>query len=84
MFVESGKLTDVRLVQPAKALGPIVCNWELLAKLIVVRVDRPTASVIVGGVTVLETVLVPSVMGPRCWKVGLAILIKVVITIVIN
>ena len=75
MFVESGKLTDVRLLQPAKALGPIVCNWELLAKLIVVRVDSPTAAVMVGGVTVeLEVSFVPSVMGPRCWKARLAML----------
>ena len=51
VFVEFGKLTVVRLLQPKKALGPIDCSWELLAKLMVVRVGRPTASAIFGGVT---------------------------------
>ena len=70
MFVESGKLTAVKLLHHKKAFRPIVCNWELLAKLMVVKVDRPMAFVMLGGVTAfVERVLVDSfVMVPTCWK----------------
>lgn len=59
MFVESGKLTAVKLLHHKKTFRPIVCNWELLAKLMVVKVDRLMAFVILGGVTTfVERVLV--------------------------
>ena len=64
VFVEFGKLTVVRLLQPKKALGPMDCNWELLAKLSVVRVERPLAGAMLGGVAAP----VPSVIAPTCWN----------------
>ena len=48
----SGKDTEVRLLHPAKAFGPMVCNCELFANWIDVKVDSPVAGVMEGGVTV--------------------------------